>query len=314
MVSGYPTRTMGLLLLLLLAASIVLLLAVAGVLHQMRHPPRKTYATVLARGLPTDPADLSMTDREVSFDYPDRTTTPGWIIEGEKPDGPTVLLVHGFGDSRYGALTWAPLLAPFASHLVLFDLRGHGDATAPVSRGGVQEVDDVLGVIDQLEPAQRERGVVLFGYSMGGGIVIAAAAQERARPVVRGVVADGPYRFWQEPVAAVLRRRRYPRQPVLWLTTLVLRLVNPASVTRFDRAAHARRLTVPLLVLHGEEDGICPFASACTIAEAAPRGRLVEFPEGLHLDLAQRDPVRYRDALRRFFAELPPRPPQEPAG
>lgn len=303
----------GLMVLLAVASALVIVIGVAALLHALLRPPRKTYAVALGRGLPTDPGEMGergqgaegpLSYEAVAFSLHDGSATPGWIITGDNPRGPTVVVTHGFGDSRYGALTWAPLLVPHASSVVLYDLRGHGEAESRYAHCGTTDVADLLGVLDQLPSAGP---VVLLGYSMGGGIALAAAARNDAREEgarIVGVIADGPYRFWDEPIRCYLRARRYPVWPFVPLTGWVLRLLWPGFTPRtFDRAGHARRLRCPLLVLHGEVDPLCPTASARAIADAAPApgGEWIEFAAGGHLDLPAVDEAKYRAALARFF-------------
>ncbi|MGA1468108.1 MAG: alpha/beta hydrolase, partial [Phycisphaerales bacterium] len=47
----------------------------------------------------------------------------------------------------------------------------------------------------------------------------------------------------------------------------------------------ASRLTVPLLVVHGERDASCPLRDAETSANAASRGTIVAIPDAGHNDL-----------------------------
>lgn len=291
----------GLLVLLGVAAVILTAVVTWAILHGLLHPPRKTYGTALARGLATDPGEMGLAFEPRTFTFEDGTETPAWLITGQRAEGPLVVMVHGFGDSRYGALTWAPLILPHASAVVVYDLRGHGEATSGHATCGTRDLRDVHAILDQVEAEALARGVVLFGYSMGGGIAIASAAAEPAR--VSGVIADGPYRHWDEPIKRYLRNRRYPTQPFVSLAGLVLHALVPGFAD-FDRLMHAKELRRPLLVLHGSHDHLCPFASAKELAEAAPQGRLVVFAEGGHLDLAAVDPERYRAALAAFFADL----------
>ena len=310
----------GLLILFLVAAGLIVLLGTVAMLRGLTRPRRKTYGRALARGVPVEPGDVGLHGREVTFSLADGSSSPGWILEGGDPTGPTVLVLHGHGDSRYGALTWTPLLAPLASRLVLFDARGHGEAQATTSTLSEREPDDVLAVIEQIEPPPES--LVLFGYSMGAGIALATAARpprnprtppnDRATPPIVGVIADGPYRFWHEPVHGVFREHRWPRWPFTNLVGLVLRMQH-RRLPGMDRAADAAALPCPLLVLHGERDPVCPIDSARAIAQAAPRGELVEFEQGGHLDLASRDETPYRAALQIFFARLTPQPPARAA-
>ena len=295
---------MGLVLLLVIAATLVLALATAAVVRSLRRPPRKTWARALARGLATDPAELGLEARERTFRLPDGSTTPGWVIAGKQADGPRVVIIHGFADSRYGALTWLERVIDHAADVVVFDLPGHGEATAALTGLGTREPADVLAIVDELSVEGPTRPAVLYGYSLGASIAIGAAAldAQREHHAVAGVIADGPYARWHEPVYRTLRRRRYPAALLTTLTGLVFRVTLP-GLRHIDRVRDAAATRCPLLVLHGCRDEICPLASAQRIAEAAPRGRLVTFDEGCHLDLAVCEPERYQHAVAALFAQ-----------
>jgi len=293
---------LGFLLLLLVGLAVVLTAGTVALVRAMTRPPRKSYGKALAHDDPTDPAELGLNGEAWDFRLSDGTSSPGWVIAGERADGPTTLVLHGFGDSRYGALNWVPLVAAYSRQVVAFDMRGHGESSAKHSFGGMPEAEDALAVLGQLEPRGR---FVLLGYSMGAQLAILTGALAAARGLgdqLAGVMADGPYRRWQEPVARTMRCCGYPARPLIWLASGLTRLqLGPAGW--FDRVEEAAKLPCPLLVLHGRQDPICPFEDAETICEAAD-GELCAVPEGGHLDLAAVDAERYRAAIRRFYERL----------
>lgn len=294
---------LSLLPLIALAFFFIIFLGTAALVRGIARPPRKTYADAVAAGLPGDPADIELHARELTLTLTDESRTPGWVIQGDRADGPTVLIVHGHGDSRLGSLTWVGLVRTYASEVVVFDLPGHGESQARSSQGGMREPGDVLKVIDQISP---EQAVVLFGYSLGAQIAIAAAAkdaEEHSGRRIAGVIADGPYRYWDQPIARLLAMKRYPQQPFIFLAGLFFRITLP-GFAQFDRAEKARQMRCPLLILHGTEDELCPYQAAKEIAEAAPNARLITFEGGHHLDLAEREPDRYRAELERFLNDL----------
>ncbi|MEU0223353.1 SDR family oxidoreductase [Streptomyces sp. NPDC006284] len=89
------------------------------------------------------------------------------VAELGDPLRPTVVLVHGYPDSKE---VWSEVAARLADrfHVVLYDVRGHGRSTAPSPlRGGFtleKLTDDFLAVADAVSP---DRPVHLVGHDWG---------------------------------------------------------------------------------------------------------------------------------------------------
>ncbi len=295
---------MGLLVLFAVAALFIVVVGTLVLVRRMVRPNRKSYAFAIARKLPVDPAEFQLAAEETMLRYDDGTSAPGWLVQGRQADGPVIIITHGWANSRFGSLIKLPFYASFASMIVIYDVRGHGDSTAATTTLGVREADDLLALLDQVN--REGRPVVLVGSSMGSVATLRAAAmlsRDDAPHRLVGVIVDGPYLKEAEPVAAHLRRDRLPAQPFTWLADRVLRLTLPGYGC-YDAAAMAAKLTCPLLVLHGSEDPICSVASGRRIAEAARDGRLVEFPGAGHGRLWLHDEARYQNAVAAFMARL----------
>ncbi|WP_405533547.1 SDR family oxidoreductase [Streptomyces avidinii] len=89
------------------------------------------------------------------------------VVELGEMDRPTVVLVHGYPDSKE---VWSEVAERLATrfHVVLYDVRGHGRSTAPKPlRGGFtleKLTDDFLAVADAVSP---DRPVHLVGHDWG---------------------------------------------------------------------------------------------------------------------------------------------------
>ncbi len=89
------------------------------------------------------------------------------VVELGERGRPTVLLVHGYPDSKE---VWTEVAERLATrfHVVLYDVRGHGRSTAPQPlRGGFtleKLTDDFLAVADAVSP---DRPVHLVGHDWG---------------------------------------------------------------------------------------------------------------------------------------------------
>ena len=157
------------------------------------------------------------------------------------------MLLHGFSWHRLPWLTgFVPWLQP-RYNVLQFDFRGHGDSDdAPITLGTTEQ-RDAAAAVRFLE----HRGywpIALMGISMGGAVAIMAAPD---LPVA-AVVADAAYARVENPIANVMRERRYP------LAGLGARLIVVAASIR------ARvRLRQPI----------------DRVAEIAPRGLLLIAPQ-----------------------------------
>ena len=103
----------------------------------------------------------------------------------------------------------------------------------------------------------------------------------------------------ESPFASVpaMARAVYPFLP-LW----------PFVRTRYDNEAKAPRLTVPLLVLHGDRDEVVPFAQGRRVFEAAPGPkRFFAIPGAGHNDTYIVGGEAYWSAVKDFLETLPSR-------
>ena len=121
----------------------------------------------------------------------------------ESGNGEPVVFVHGLAESRQ---SWAAQqLALTGCRTFAYDVRGHGDTTVGEGAGTAQQLsDDLVGFLENVTgPA------VCVGYSMGGTIVLGAAAMRPelvTRAIVLGtssVVGRGAAEFFMGRIALV---------------------------------------------------------------------------------------------------------------
>lgn len=119
----------------------------------------------------------------------------------------TLALVHGFGEHSGRYADMASHLAQHGVQTVAIDLRGHGRSAG--KRGIIRSFDDFRADLHALLTRARElhgedKGpLVLYGHSMGGGIVLDHGL--KADPGVAGIIASAPLVAPADPVPAPLR-------------------------------------------------------------------------------------------------------------
>jgi len=121
---------------------------------------------------------------------------------------------------------------------------------------------------------------VLLGQSLGTGV-----ATEMAR---RG---SGARLILISPFTSVPEMARF-RIPFF-----------PASLVRhrFDNKAKAAGITLPVLIIHGTEDEVVPFAMGERLVSLFPHAQLAPIRGGQHNDLLTVHALAVRDALMPFM-------------
>lgn len=248
-------------------------------------------------------------------------------------DARVVVLIHAF---PLGAGMWEGQLkaVPAGWRLIAPDLRGFGGSSIAEAEEN-PSMDDYAGdVLDLLHEIKIESAVV-GGCSMGG--YAAFAVLKRAPALARGAIlidtrasADTPEgRANRRGMLALLEREgpsgvaadmmpkllgqttRHERPDV---EPLVRRLIKQHSsaalrgailrmMSRPDSTAVLQALTVPVLVMVGEEDVLTPPDEARKMAESAGQSSLVVVPRTGHLPNLEQ-PRLFADAINAFLSSL----------
>lgn len=277
-------------------------------MFRLRRPPRRTYASAVARGVPGEPAELTTPREYESWSAACRVggstiELPVWDIVGDDPDGPVVICTPGWGDSRVGALTRVEALAPVASRIIAWDPPGLGEAPGLCALGA-NEHEAIPSLMDQLSADVQARGVILAGWSLGAVVSIAAAGAFADDDRLRAVIAEAPYRLPWIPAKNVILNAGMPwaiNGPIAF-AMLGLRLGVGAKWAGFDRVDHAARVRTPMLILHGSDDEVCPIDDGRAIARAASRCMFIVIEGAHHNDLWTDD--RFRPQCERAVQDF----------
>jgi fermentation-respiration switch protein FrsA (DUF1100 family) len=186
-----------------------------------------------------------------------------WYV-APQDDKPVIVYFHGNGGAlRLGVPRFRKLIGSGIG-LVALEYRGYGgNAGTPTERGLIADGDAAYAFAAAHYPAKE---IVLWGQSLGSGIAVAIAAK---RPVGR-IILEAPFTS-----AAALAALHYRYMP----TRLLIK-----DQFRSDR--RIRKVTAPLLILHGARDQVTPYAMGEQLFELANEPKhIVRFLDGGHDDL-----------------------------
>lgn len=206
------------------------------------------------------------------------------LVLGRPQELPDLVVVPGLGALGY----LLPALRACAAwtRVHLLDLPGFGRLS---TAGQPADLADVARTTAAWLEQVPTRPVLLLGHSTGGQAVLRAAL-ERPGPVARLVLAGTTFPPGARSLraAAGLAARTLPHeQPGEVPAVLPYYLRGARRLPELLRSAlrdrpedGVPRLQVPLLVLRGRHDRLCPQAWAQQLADLAPDGRLVVLPGG----------------------------------
>lgn len=126
--------------------------------------------------------------REVAFEASDGVKLSGWYRPTQ--NGATILIVHGGGGDRTGAVAHAKLLVRHGYGVLLHDARGRGRSEGTQNAWGWGWEQDIAGAIAFLKtrPEVDPERIGGLGLSTGADVLVQVAGQSDD---LKAVVADG---------------------------------------------------------------------------------------------------------------------------
>ena len=238
-------------------------------------------------------------------------------------EGQPIVFVHGSGGNH---ASWFHQIDAFSrSHrVIVYDQRGFGNSKDADGRGRTAMVDDLGGLLDQLEIARA----VLVAQSLGGGTCAGYTARNPAR--VAGLALCDTLMGIRLPpdIAATMdevsnrtaglsqairvlgprTRERSPERAVLYTELASFNTYRfgamPGAFEPVDPATLAAT-RVPILFVVGTDDILYPPDCIRRVHALVPNSRLVEIAEVGHSAYYE-DPATFNRHLAEFLATLVP--------
>lgn len=265
-------------------------------------------------GTPTSALGLRHVDVEVRSDA---GVLPTWFVpppKDVKKRDVWAVLVHGRGATREECLRAVPLLHRLGAPVLVPSYRN--DPDGPTTYGGRLSLGDTewqdveAAVLHALEHGASK--VVLFGWSMGGAIVLQHVSRSWTADRVKALVLDSPVIDWKDVLEHHAQINRLPlpigRLGLMMLADRAWRRVvgtdAPVDLRRLDWVSRAAELRLPVLLVHSDDDEYVPSGPSRRLAEARPDlVTFVGFPHARHCREWNTDPDRWEREVARFLLQ-----------
>ncbi len=267
------------------AVQVILVIAALAVLFRLFYPRIEDFFVFFPdRDLTLLPGDLGLNAEEAAVETADGELLHGWFLPSRSGQGPVLLFFHGNAGNISDRLENARALVGSGFHVLLFDYRGYGRSTGRPSEEGIyldaEAACDHLVEVRGIDPGR----IVLFGRSLGGAAALEAALRRRAGCLI------------MESAFTSTKDMAKQMGPFALLRPLL-----PADYNNLEKI---RRVSLPVLIVHGDRDEIVPFHMGEELFRAAPQPKSFFPVRGAgHNDTYVKGGEAYFRALASFAAE-----------
>jgi fermentation-respiration switch protein FrsA (DUF1100 family) len=247
--------------------------------HVFFQPHKMIVSTPGLYGIDYQPVELKAADGTGLF---------AWFMPARGEAQATVLYLHGNAENisaHFANVAWMPA-AGF--NVLALDYRGYGGSEGRPSLDGVQlDIDAAIRTLLERPDVDPER-IIVFGQSLGGALAIHYVAHSTYRSHIRAIIADSAFADYRL-VAKEKMAGLFITWPLQWLPDYTVD--NNYS----PRAAVAAVSPIPLLLIHGERDGIVPPHHSQLLFDSAQEPKdLWSIPDSGHIQALRNAPVRKR--------------------
>ena len=230
-----------------------------------------------------DPSRIGLAFEDVEVVTDDGVRLHGWWVPREGAEV-AVLWFHGNAGNISHRLERLAAFHALGVHNLIIDYRGYGKSDGrPSEKGLYRDADAVYRHLIEERGVAPER-IVLFGKSLGGAVAVDLAR----RSEVGGLVVESSFTSIVD-----MAERTLPILPGRWLVR-----------SRFDSLAKIPEVRAPVLVIHGDRDGLVPTEMGRRLFEAAGEPKdFYAVPGADHNDVLDRGGAAYLARLRAFFEE-----------
>jgi pimeloyl-ACP methyl ester carboxylesterase len=253
----------------------------------------------------TERHDSELADVEMVAD--DGITLRGWSIRPERANGEAVILLHGLSDNRIGMISYAELMVSSGYTVLLPDARAHGASQGTIATYGLLEAKEIRKWYEWFGTHEHPGCIFGFGESMGAAQLLSSLRSESG---FCAVAAESPFSTFPE-IAYDRVGQFFHTGP--WLgRTLLLPVVEAAfayarwhyhiDLARVSPMEAASSSQVPILLIHGMQDGNIPVRHSRAIKAHDPDLVLWEVPGADHCGAISVAPTQFREKLITWFS------------
>lgn len=227
-----------------------------------------------------------------------------YYVESKIPSNRYVILVHGYHGQGLDMAGEARQFYEQGYHIVMPDLRAHGQSDGLARGMGWSDHFDLMEWISCITARFPEAEIVLMGISMGAAAVMMTAGELLPNNVKACIEDCGYSSVWDEFESVQKEMFHLPAFPMLYVASLICKIRAGFWLQEADCVKQIKKANIPLLLIHGECDHFVPFGMLKVLYDSAPwpKQKLVIQGAG-HAEASRVNPELYWDTIWRFLED-----------
>lgn len=225
-----------------------------------------------------------------------------WRIPAQNTPIGTVILFPGNGGNKAHQLMLpAQIFHELGYTALMVDFRGQGGSSGNSTTLGLRESEDVALALAQAERLELPKPYVLYGVSMGSAAIL-RAVDGGLKP--DAVVLELPFAYLLNAVKTRMRAQGFPTFGIAELLVFWGGIQHGYNSFAHNPAGYAKSVTMPALILHGENDRWTRLSEIEKIHRRfqGPKELLV-FPEAGHNLLSTVNREYWKNGVERFLKQ-----------
>ena len=217
------------------------------------------------RSLLYHPSENNYLNDKINFNYKEifietdkNIKLKSWFIKKDINKFKTILIFHGNAGNLFNRVYKLNELDKLDVNILLISWRGFsGNKGKPTEKNLYHDAEEAVKWLNN--QGVGSKNIILYGESLGTGV----ATELGARNAFGGIILESPFTS-----IANAARIYYPYLPV-----------NIILKDKYDSIGKIKKITTPILIMHGKKDNIVPQRMGLELYEKANQPKFSYFPE-----------------------------------
>jgi alpha-beta hydrolase superfamily lysophospholipase len=236
------------------------------------------------------------------FNSTDGLALEAWHVICSPSKG-LVLMFHGYSACKASLLREAQVIHHLGYDAFLVDFRGSGGSDGAETTIGVREAGDVVAAWDYARKEWPGQPVCLFGQSMGSAAILRAIAIHGIEP--GALILECPFDRMLSTVENRFAAMHWPGFPAAHLLVWWGGVQQGFNGFEHNPINYAKRVTCPVLMLHGSDDPNVTRGQAESIFASLNGDKYFEILAGVgHTSYVDAQPESWQRHVQKFLERV----------